>query len=216
MKLSTQDIQFIDTYLTNSGVFYADIRMEMLDHVATAVEKKMEDESLEFYDAFKDFMVINKKIILKNNREGLVFNDTKTLKAGAFFLMKPLSLLSLPLTLFLVYLLIGLVDQNTFHSFYLGFIIVIAVIWGIGLYVYRKMYLKGKRFFVLEQSGILFFFIFQIMNPFLMNRELFDATNFWVYGLFFYFVLNAIAFQIYNIKLHRKSVFTMVSSVIEH
>ena len=51
MKLTTENIQFIDNYLKSSGVIYYDIRMETLDHVATAVEQKMQSENLDFYDA---------------------------------------------------------------------------------------------------------------------------------------------------------------------
>lgn len=40
MSLSSENIKFIDNYLKNSEVIYYDIRMEMLDHVATSVEKK--------------------------------------------------------------------------------------------------------------------------------------------------------------------------------
>ena len=69
MKLTTENIQFIDNYLKNSEVIYYDIRMEMLDHVATAVEQKMQGENLEFYDAFKSYMVLNKKESLKGNKE---------------------------------------------------------------------------------------------------------------------------------------------------
>jgi hypothetical protein len=211
MKLTAQDLQFIDNYLTNSGVFYTDIRMEMLDHVASAVEKKMEAEDLIFYDAFKDYMVENKKELMKNNREGFSYKDTKTFKESALFLFKPLSLLSLPFVMAVIYFLMHVVDQDAFHNFYLGFILVVALIWGTGIYFYRKLYLKGKRFFVLEQSGILFFFIFQIMNPIIINQKVLDESNFWLFGLFFYFFLNALAFQIYNLKLHQKKLLKMVS-----
>ena len=68
MSLSSENIKFIDNYLKNSEVIYYDIRMEMLDHVATAVEQKMEVENLDFYDAFKSYMVVNKKEILKGNK----------------------------------------------------------------------------------------------------------------------------------------------------
>ena len=37
-KLTKENIQFIDNYLKNSDVIFDDIRMEMVDHVATAVE----------------------------------------------------------------------------------------------------------------------------------------------------------------------------------
>ena len=63
MKLTAKNIKFIDNYLKNSEVIYYDIRMEMLDHVATAVEQKIQAENLDFYDAFKSYMVVNKKEI---------------------------------------------------------------------------------------------------------------------------------------------------------
>ena len=77
MKLTKEYIQFIDNYLKNSEVIYYDIRMEMHDHVASAVEQKMEAENLDFYDAFKSYMVVNKKEVLKN-----IPNDFKILAIG--------------------------------------------------------------------------------------------------------------------------------------
>ena len=88
MKLSKENIQFIDNYLKNSEVIYYDIRMEMLDHVSSAIEQKMELEHLDFYDAFKSYMVVNKKEILKGNKEeGLNFKEP--LKKFGLFVIKP-------------------------------------------------------------------------------------------------------------------------------
>jgi hypothetical protein len=204
MKLTPEQLQFIDSYLTNSGVFYADIHAEMMDHVASAVETKMQAENLDFYDAFKDFMVENKKELIKNNRDGFGYCDTKTFKEGIIILLNPWSLVSLPVTLFLFYLLVGNIDSETFHGFYLGFIVIVVLIWAIGLYLYRKMYLKGKRFFSIEQSGIFFFFIFQIFNPIMIHLKELSLSNFWLHGLFLYFVWNAMAFQIHNFRKHHK------------
>lgn len=67
MVLDKQKIKFIDNYLTKSGVDFLDIRMEMLDHVASAVEEKMQKENLDFYDAFKSYMLKNKNELLKTN-----------------------------------------------------------------------------------------------------------------------------------------------------
>lgn len=65
-QLSHEQIKFIDTYLQKSDVIFVDIRAELTDHIASAVEEKMEAENLDFYDAFKDFMVYNKKQLLKS------------------------------------------------------------------------------------------------------------------------------------------------------
>lgn len=67
--LSEEQIQFIDNYLQKSEVIFVDVRAEMMDHIATAIEEKMQSKNIEFYDAFKDFMVFNKKELLKRNKK---------------------------------------------------------------------------------------------------------------------------------------------------
>jgi hypothetical protein len=73
MKLTSQEIVFIDNYLQKSDVIFIDIRAEMTDHIATAVEDKMQQEDLDFYDAFKDFMSVNKKEILSRNNSNFKY-----------------------------------------------------------------------------------------------------------------------------------------------
>lgn len=65
MKLDRQEIQFIENYLKNSGVEYIDIRYEMTDHVATALEEM--DGGLE--DNFKEYMLRHKQELLASNRQ---------------------------------------------------------------------------------------------------------------------------------------------------
>ena len=70
IKLTKENLQFIDTYLENSEVVYTDVRMELVDHVASAIEVKMEENSNEtFYEVFKSYMIVNKKSLLKNVEE---------------------------------------------------------------------------------------------------------------------------------------------------
>lgn len=68
MKLTKEQIQFIDQYLQKADVIFVDVRSELTDHIASAVEEKMELEELSFYDAFKAYMVVNKKMLLASNR----------------------------------------------------------------------------------------------------------------------------------------------------
>ena len=65
--ITTQNLKFIDNYLKNSEIFYDDIRMELNDHIASAVEEKMLRENSDFYDAFKSYMVLNKKGLMTQN-----------------------------------------------------------------------------------------------------------------------------------------------------
>ncbi|MEO9893583.1 hypothetical protein [Aurantibacter sp.] len=66
MKITTADIQFIDNYLKNTDIQYIDVRMEMLDHIATAIENDMHENNRSFYVAFKEYMVYNKKQLEKD------------------------------------------------------------------------------------------------------------------------------------------------------
>ena len=65
MKLTEQQIAFINNYLKNSGVEYVDIRYEMTDHVATALE----DMEGDFYNNFTQYMLEHKKQLLESNKE---------------------------------------------------------------------------------------------------------------------------------------------------
>jgi len=70
MNLSKEELQFIDTYLKNSEVIYTDVRLELTDHVASAIEAELEEKPNEtFYEVFKNYMVYNKKSLLKNHEE---------------------------------------------------------------------------------------------------------------------------------------------------
>ena len=66
-KLTLDNIQFIETYLKNSGINFVDVRMEMTDHIASSIETEIEKgDHRDFYYIFKDFMAVNKKSLLKS------------------------------------------------------------------------------------------------------------------------------------------------------
>ena len=115
-KLTPQNIQFIDNYLKNSEVIYYDIRMEILDHVATALEYTMQAENLDFYDAFKSYMVVNKKEILKGNKgEGLHFKEP--LKKFGIFVIQPFQLFLALITYLMVYFFTQYFGINDFTKY---------------------------------------------------------------------------------------------------
>ena len=65
-KLSKENIQFIETYLNNSQIHFEDVKIELIDHVATAIEVRMNDgDQRDFYDIFKDYMVEHKAELMK-------------------------------------------------------------------------------------------------------------------------------------------------------
>jgi hypothetical protein len=152
MKLTKEEIQFIDTYLIKSEVFYVDVRQELIDHVATAVEASMAEENLDFYDAFKEYMVMHKKELLKNNVIRWKFSWEVTRQFG-LFLIKPMQLVMVVALFFLF----RFVDINRYFSD--GFTVAnlfFVLVLGLAVFqlCYFQLYLK-KRFYVIEKMGSL-------------------------------------------------------------
>lgn len=54
MKLTKEEIQFIDNYLIKNEVKFWDVRLELLDHIVSAVEDKMTNDGISFNEALLD------------------------------------------------------------------------------------------------------------------------------------------------------------------
>lgn len=199
MKLSKQEIKFIDTYLINNDVVYVDIRQEMIDHIALAVEQKMEVENQDFYDAFKDFMVQHKKEILVNNKSHPGF----TLDAAQkflLFLIKPFMLV------FGVILFLFFTSVNVNHYFSKNFTfnnLMFVMIAFIALFqiVYFYIYLK-KRFYSIEKTGAILTIIYFAQLFFLpvfreQNLSVFTLTifSFLLLGYIIFFIREIVKFN---------------------
>ncbi|WP_298474986.1 hypothetical protein [uncultured Maribacter sp.] len=66
MSLSKEEIVFIDSYLIKADIQFMDIRMEMVDHIAVGIETKMTEENINFYNAFRDYMIVHKKGLIQS------------------------------------------------------------------------------------------------------------------------------------------------------
>ena len=175
MKLNKENIQFIDNYLKNSEVIYYDIRMEMLDHVSSAIEQKMELEHLDFYDAFKSYMVVNKKEILKGNKEeGLNFKEP--LKKFGLFVIKPFQIV-LALSVFIgVYFSTIYFGLKNFYKHYFWIIIICYLVFGF----FHFLLTRKKKFYYIDKNFSILFLLYQIGNLFYrtMNENLLSAVIF--------------------------------------
>lgn len=119
MKLTKEQIDFIDNYLKNSGVNYIDIRYEMVDHIATELEMNLADcggdilPDEDFREHFKAYMTENKGQFLASNKE-----FAKTARKRAFKLIlknivRPTSLLLTPLLFIVLYKVIPMAGIET-------------------------------------------------------------------------------------------------------
>ena len=160
MSLSSENIKFIDNYLKNSEVIYYDIRMEMLDHVATAVELKMQAENIDFYDAFKSYMVVNKKEILKGNKEeGLHFKEP--LKKFGLFVIQPFQLYLAVCIYLMVYFFTQYFGINDFTKYIYVIIIFTYLVFG----VLHFLWTWKRKFYYIDKNFSIIFLLYQLANP---------------------------------------------------
>ncbi len=166
MKLTAEQIQFIDKYLQKADVIFVDIRAEMIDHVATAVEEKMQSENIEFYDAFKDFMVFNKRELLKRNNKQFKYFE-EAIVSFSRTLFKPYNLVfGVFLTVVFAYFDdLKLLKAINYGLFYGIFGIAIIQI------IYSRLILR-KRYLCLENTSsvltVIYYFTF-LFNGFYRN-----------------------------------------------
>lgn len=165
MKLNEEQITFIDNYLQKSEVIFVDIRAELTDHIASAVEEKMETGNLDFYDAFKDFMVHNKKEMLRE-RNYFLPSTLSFLKT----LYKSYNVLIAIVISVMIYF--GLQKEDELSLLTLANKAVFFIILTFGLIQTIQILITKKRFAYLERTSfslMVIYFINLIFNGFLDN-----------------------------------------------
>ena len=165
MKLNEEEITFIDNYLQKSDVVFVDVRAELTDHIASAVEEKMETENLDFYDAFKDFMVHNKKEILRK-RSYFLPSTLGFLKT----LYKPYNILSAIAIVAIIYF--GQQKIDELSLLILANKIVFYAVLIFGIIQTAQILITKKRFAYLERASfslMVIYYMNLISNGFLDN-----------------------------------------------
>jgi hypothetical protein len=162
-KLTKDDIQFIDNYLNNSEVVFTDIRLEMVDHVASEIESVMQNgDTRDFYYVFKDYMVKNKKKLLENNRQYYKNADKKILNVlvkNVFSINAVFIFVTLILSL---HFLNKVLNQALFVHVLRGLPFVVFFLFaGVYRFIGKN---KKDRFSSIERIGIYFMLIGQILN----------------------------------------------------
>lgn len=82
MKLTKEQVQYIDEYLNRSGVQFWDVRLELLDHFSTGIEEKMTNDEMSFEEALEAISISFGNEV----RQGYILNrdNTKWVPAGKF------------------------------------------------------------------------------------------------------------------------------------
>lgn len=204
MKLTPQKIQFIDNYLKNSEVIYYDIRMEMLDHVATALEQKMEAENLDFYDAFKSYMVVNKKEILKGNKFWSIYSKDTILNFFKFLIHPIMILIGVSFYFFYENVAVSNYFSEAFTIRHLFYIIILIL--AFFQFIYFHLILK-KRFFVIEKLAGLLMIIYYL-QMFFVNQYNDEKPSVFTLTLFSYIIIAYLLYfskEVYKFNTNHKN-----------
>lgn len=177
MKLSKEQIEFIDKFLQRNDVQYIDVREEMIDHIASAVEEKMILDNANFHDTFVSYVNFNKKELFKMNKSIWWFSLSE-IKSYLHSLLKPISLFVNFFLLVIFFLFrknenMVLLKENLPFYFIVSFLII-----GLLNFVYFSLVIK-KRYFFIERNSILLMILYWInllvLKPFENNKTLSDV-----------------------------------------
>ncbi|TXE19071.1 hypothetical protein ES692_04225 [Psychroserpens burtonensis] len=205
VRLEREDIGFIENYLENSDIFYADIRLEMTDHVASEIEQLMSSENTEFYETFKSYMVNNKTVLLENNKQFIRAADTSILKRLYFELIKRPTLLVFCALLFMSYKWLLTIDVENLKD-YMVMIPIISITPFLIVYVCSLKIFKIPRFSGVERLGLLYLMSFQVFNLLSLFTRIYVKSehNFYIVALLiaiivtFSLLIIKITFKIIN------------------
>lgn len=162
--LQKDQIQFIENYLENSNIRYADIRMEMTDHVASAIEMRIRSgDNRAFYDIFKDYMVEHKSTLLKNNKAFIKSADKTILKQFGNRLIRPTSIVFSAIMFIVFRKLLHNIDPETLRSLIYALPILSIVPFCI-VYLLTIKWFKLSRFSGIERLGFVYVMVFQLYN----------------------------------------------------
>lgn len=197
--LTTQNLKFIDNYLKKSEIFYDDIRMELTDHIASAIEEKIKGENIDFYDAFKSYMISNKKELLKKF-SGSGFKTLEPIKSFGLFLLKPY------LILFAIFFYLGVYFFQTtvdiepfiyeFHHYWL-----LSMFYFVIIHLVYFNFIKKKRFYAIEQSFFvltIIYYVFLFFSKPIISNQL--ILIFWTDISILFFSITFLLFYVNRIK----------------
>ncbi|OZV70801.1 hypothetical protein [Winogradskyella aurantia] len=172
--LNKEQIQFINNYLDNSNVIYADIRTEMVDHVASEIEEIINNgDERNFYYIFKDYMIENKSKLLQNNKKFLKTADKKIRKALFKNLFSPAGLVTIAVFFAVLYLAFQYYSLETFKDLLFAVPLVIFLIFGLVYWIALRRY-KLERFSAVERISLPLVFIFHFFV--FLNNTFFGGT----------------------------------------
>ncbi|WP_296382442.1 hypothetical protein [Winogradskyella sp.] len=164
MKLTFENIMFIDNYLDNSDIIYKDIRMEMLDHISSEIEDRIKNgDDRDFYYIFKDYMVKNKARLLSDNKQFLKSADRKIAKLLFKDLLSIHGLVVFVVIFYSFYMAFNYYNYELFETILFAVPIITSIFFGLAYFIALKSY-KLNRYSVIERVAFPFIIIFHVLT----------------------------------------------------
>ena len=190
MTLDKAHIQFIDNYLDHSDVSYADIRMEMVDHIASEIEaREAAGDTRGFYDIFKDYMVENKALLLNNNRQFLRKVDLKNARLIAKTMCSYRGILLFTCILILSHFMVEelVVTKQVMSKSVLFLGAMLSIVPLAVFYIILSKIYGFSRFSGVERMGFAFVVLYQLLHLISILIKPFNSSNEfnWAYSLGF-------------------------------
>ncbi|SHI66432.1 hypothetical protein SAMN04488096_103234 [Mesonia phycicola] len=202
-QLTKEEIQFIDTYLKKSGVEFIDVRIEMIDHVASEIENRLEENSTSsFYDEFKLYMIQHKKSLLKNINKYRFTLCSKILKQFIKNLFENTVLICFTLLIIKGLVLnsiiaISIEDLKLYFIFILGSSIFLSTL-------FPLIWFRNQQISVMKLAAVVCYFINYVL--FRLIATLVD-TNFIYYSIFILLIswvnISFVYTQVEYVKLYK-------------
>ncbi|MFT5627364.1 MAG: hypothetical protein ACJA1H_001808 [Glaciecola sp.] len=179
--LDKENVLFIENYLENSDVFYADIRLEMTDHVASKIEHLMDSENTEFYEAFKSYMVTNKAVLLENNKRFIRGADASILKRLWVELFKVQVLLFFTAVFFISYSWLATIEVEDLRH-YMALFPVLSIVPFCVIYFIALKIFDLPRFSGIERLAFVYLICFQLFHflSSLLGLYIQSKSNFYI------------------------------------
>jgi hypothetical protein len=177
MKLSKNQIEFIDKFLKRNDVEFVDIREEMIDHIASAVEEKMITDNTDFHDTFVSYVNYNRKELFIMNKNIWRFSFSE-IKSYLHYFLKPASL-SVNLFLLVLFFLFR-TNENVvlFKDNFPFYFMLSMLILSLSNFVYFTL-IKKKKYFFIEKNYIVLMILYWInlflLKPFENNKTISDV-----------------------------------------
>jgi hypothetical protein len=207
MKLAHYQIEHIREYIKDQNIWYYDVRQELVDHIASAIESKIEEEEISFSKAFAEAIEgIDCRKVQRKRMKIATFLAHKNMKSEIFNLFQSAQLL-MPFTCFLgFYLLFSNTDQANLLIILFKTIGIAALIIPLLISLLDKKYKPYNYTFFMGAYNGSFLSIIVIAIP-LDNYMFFDSihANAYYYAAFFtvlftiVYLTNKIAFAQYNL-----------------